>query len=264
MKENKIRNNKGVSLIVLTIILVVLVVLAGGVIVYLLNNQKTPIESLTGEQNNLFNNESAVNKNDNKIESGKVDNSSNKENKVVNSETTKNNQSTSKNNFLLEMNKQYPDTIVREISLQYSKNIIYPNQETTNNDTFSYYGGIYYYTGEKCGKLFINDKEIKIDRAIYDMEISANYSDMQAAALGATESYEYVSTLYMLFDNGTIGKITTSDIKNGNYNLTIMSQYSNVDYFIRTNPYKNGVASLLWAITKDGKAHVIDSLSAGN
>lgn len=60
----KLKENKGMTLIVLTIILAVLLVVAGGVIVYLLNNQQSVPEAPTGEQNNIVNNESTVNKNE--------------------------------------------------------------------------------------------------------------------------------------------------------------------------------------------------------
>lgn len=68
----KLKENKGMSLIVLTIILAILLVVAGGIIVYLLNNQQRIPQTLTGEQNNLVNNESVVNKNDNVAENNKV------------------------------------------------------------------------------------------------------------------------------------------------------------------------------------------------
>lgn len=60
----KLKENKGMSLIVFTIILAVLLVIAGGAIVYLLNNQQTVPQIPTGEQNNVVNNESTVNKNE--------------------------------------------------------------------------------------------------------------------------------------------------------------------------------------------------------
>ena len=52
----KLKESKGMSLIVFTIVLAVLVVLAGGVIVYLLNNpvkEKVAIQNPTGAQSNL-------------------------------------------------------------------------------------------------------------------------------------------------------------------------------------------------------------------
>ena len=56
----KLKENKGMSLIVFTIILAVLVVLAGGIIIYLLINpvkEGTTIQTPTGIQNNMNNNE---------------------------------------------------------------------------------------------------------------------------------------------------------------------------------------------------------------
>lgn len=55
----KLKENKGMSLIVFTIVLAVLVVVAGGVIVYLLNNpvkENVAIQNQTGTQNNTDNN----------------------------------------------------------------------------------------------------------------------------------------------------------------------------------------------------------------
>ena len=56
----KLKESKGMSLIVFTIILAILVVVAIGVIVYLLNNQVkegTTIQTPTELQNNMANNE---------------------------------------------------------------------------------------------------------------------------------------------------------------------------------------------------------------
>ena len=61
----KLKENKGMSLIVFTIILAVLLVVAGGAIVYLLNNQGALPKTPTGEQNNVVNN-------DNENESEKI------------------------------------------------------------------------------------------------------------------------------------------------------------------------------------------------
>lgn len=62
----KLRENKGISLIVFTIILAVLLVVAGCVIAYLLNNQENVPQAPIGEQNNVANNESTANKNEDK------------------------------------------------------------------------------------------------------------------------------------------------------------------------------------------------------
>lgn len=64
----KLKENKGMSLIVFTIILAVLLVAAGGVIVYLLNNPKVVEKTPTGEQNNVVNNESVENNSNNVID----------------------------------------------------------------------------------------------------------------------------------------------------------------------------------------------------
>jgi len=73
----KLRENKGMSLIVFTIILAVLLVVAGGVIAYLLNNPKVVEKTPTGGENNVVNNESTeTNKNENIInEENKIDTS---------------------------------------------------------------------------------------------------------------------------------------------------------------------------------------------
>lgn len=66
----KLKENKGMSLIVFTIILAVLVVVAGGVIVYLLNNpvkENVAIQNQTGTQTNNDNNEIEVDANEDKI-----------------------------------------------------------------------------------------------------------------------------------------------------------------------------------------------------
>lgn len=76
----KLKENKGMTLIVLTIILAVLVVVAGGVIVYLLNNpvkENVAIQNQTGTQTNTDNNQNRVNtnnedKNNSNVENGKL------------------------------------------------------------------------------------------------------------------------------------------------------------------------------------------------
>jgi len=76
----KLKENKGMSLIVLTIILVVLVVLAGGVIVYLLKNQETISQNAIGNNPTVNNisNEAYENKNQvdekNEVEENKSEN----------------------------------------------------------------------------------------------------------------------------------------------------------------------------------------------
>lgn len=64
----KLKENKGMSLIVFTIILAVLLVAACGVIVYLLNNPKVVEKTPTGQQNNVVNNESVENNSNNVID----------------------------------------------------------------------------------------------------------------------------------------------------------------------------------------------------
>lgn len=165
-----------------------------------------------------------------------------------------------KSNFIVEMNEKYPDSIGREFLLEYSVGNINAQEE----EKTSVFLGAYHYTGFNKGKLIIDEKEIKINSIIKDLCITANYTDMQAAANGAITSYKYISTLYILFEDGTIGKITTEDIKNGKYSVTIMPEYSNIDFFVETDPIEHGGESLLWAVTKDGKTNVVDTLSAGN
>ena len=62
----KLKENKGMSLIALTIIVSILLVVALGAIVYLLNNQGNVPQTPTGEQNNIVNNDSTANKNEDK------------------------------------------------------------------------------------------------------------------------------------------------------------------------------------------------------
>ena len=71
----KLKQSKGMSLIVFTIILAVLVVVAGGVIVYLLNNpvkENVAIQNQTGTQTNTDNNQNKVNTNVSNVENNKL------------------------------------------------------------------------------------------------------------------------------------------------------------------------------------------------
>lgn len=169
--------------------------------------------------------------------------------------------STTKNNYMEEMNKKYPDGIGELVILEYGIKGV-DNEE----DDISLHAvdAVYYYTGSNMGKLIIGGEEIKINSIIKDMCVTYNYNEMQSVNYGNEVKNECVSILYILFEDGTIGKITTDDIRNENYNITIMQEYGNVDYFIETQPIEHGGEDLLWAVTKDGKASIVDVLSAGD
>ena len=60
----KLKENKGITLLLLTIILAILLVAAVGVIIYLLNNEQSLPQTSIGKQNNIVNNDNVVNKNE--------------------------------------------------------------------------------------------------------------------------------------------------------------------------------------------------------
>lgn len=68
----KLKENKGMSLIVFTIILAVLLVVAGVAIVYLLNNPKVVEKTPTIVQSNVQNNQNVINNNTNVLEKEEI------------------------------------------------------------------------------------------------------------------------------------------------------------------------------------------------
>ena len=166
-------------------------------------------------------------------------------------------------NFLNNLNGKAMGTYGIRMTLDYEGTKILPNVENAEMEFSNFYVE-YNYTGENIGKLFINEREIDINgRIIQDMRIGTNYDWVYAESLEIGENYNFSSTLYILFEDGTIGKISTDDLKSGNYNISIMNEYKNIKHFIELQPIGSGADITLWAIDKEGNAYGIDMVVAG-
>lgn len=125
-----------------------------------------------------------------------------------------------------------------------------------------YYDGTYHYNGGNKGKLIIDNKAIKTDRIIKDIFMVSGYDGFMYDATQSSE-IEYVSKLYVLFEDGSIGKIDTNDIKNNNYQIKILEEYNNIEYFIEVGPVDSGASAYLYAVDNTGKAFSIDNTTPG-
>ena len=76
--------------------------------------------------------------------------------------------------------------------------------------------------------------------------------------------YDYSSTLYILFENGSIYKINTDDIKKNDYKLKEIKELKDIDRFVTLEPMDSGIDTLLWCIDKNGSAYKLDLVIAGN
>lgn len=116
----------------------------------------------------------------------------------------------------------------------------------------------YFYSGMHVGKLMIGDtdkelKEISCEGVIKDAKTITSYNEK-------TDTNE--STLYILFEDGTMGKISTEDIKKKNYKVTSMKEYNNVASLLETfeqfgKSINAGGYSAIFAIGEDGATKLV-------
>lgn len=95
----------------------------------------------------------------------------------------------------------------------------------------------YYYYGGNKGKLIINDTEVITDKEIRDVYLESENGYGHAynkviAYLFENCTYEYTEKLYVLYEDGTVGVITTDDIKAGNYEIKKLNEYNDISYII--------------------------------
>lgn len=247
----RLKENKGISLIVFTIVLAVLVVLAGGVIVYLLNN---PVKEQVAVQNPTS--ETGTNSSTNVEE--KNDNITNKQNAITES------------GIRIAFEMDFQSEVINE---QHN-----PQNEALDLDVCGGFYGRYYFTGENKGWVCIESSyaefekvypEIKIkpDSEIIDIKVATNYDGYWIPSHNAKlgDKYNYTSTAYFLFKDGTIGKITTEDVKNQTKKITKLTEYSNIVSLVSCNlPEYSGGDTYLYAIDDDGNIFKLDIVSSGN
>jgi len=179
----------------------------------------------------------------------------------------KNNKVNENNNYLVGLNNHYQMNMGTSLEMNYSAKLINNVNDDGSNYTdydFSSFDIVYHYTGENIGKLFISEKEINLNGGIIqDMKIGTNFYDLYFGTLEDGEEYNFVSTLYILFKDGTIGKVSTEDIKSGKYSVTIMEEYKDIVHFVEVGPVDSGADTTLWVVDKDSNVYSIDLISAG-
>ena len=147
----------------------------------------------------------------------------------------------------------------------------YNNLDSEMND---YFYGRYYIDGDICidyypvlGEDNCTEITIKTDVPVIDIGVGRNFDSYWIPTNEAQEGdvYNFTSTAYFLFKDGTIGKITTDDIKNGNYSITKLEQYTNiVSMFSCGLPENSGGSVILFAMDNNAKVYDIDMASAGD
>ena len=214
----RLKGNKGASLTEFVItILVILLVLAVAVCVYLLKNP-----ALTAQVNSSSEVKTAMTTDTKKTE-------------LIN------------NNFDI---SDTMDSYGKEVTLSYEATKI-------KNNTCTFY---YYFTGINKGKLIAFDTktqkevEIKTDKKIKNI---AGYSEsvgteFEKIKVGKTILLK--STLYILFEDGTVGKLESNKFRNNDYTITKMPEFQNEEYFIEISPINMGGGNYLFVVNTNGEA----------
>lgn len=115
------------------------------------------------------------------------------------------------------------------------------------------------------GKLYIDGKEIITDKVIKYIASGTNYDvTMFESVMEIGEEYNYTSTLYILFEDGTLGKIDTNDIKNKNYDVTILDGYENEEYFLEAEPIGFGGDTNLYVVDINGISQKVGMIISGS
>lgn len=132
------------------------------------------------------------------------------------------------------------------------------------------YNVSYFFGGRHKGKLMLGEIEeelieIKSNKIIKDISYvtnyNAEYSFDDEEQNNQSKATIYTSTLYVLFEDGTIGKIDTDNIRKKEYNVTEIKEFSNVESFVEVfhggDSINSGGTPTLYGIDNLGKAHLI-------
>ena len=127
------------------------------------------------------------------------------------------------------------------------------------NDAFEYKKGSLNIYDSKTGENHV----VELNKVIRDCYAISkfDYYDESYMSNGYTE---YISILYVLFEDGSLGKIDTNDIKNNNYSVTMLNKYVNIEYFQEVGPTMSGHGKLLYVVDKMGNAKYVDWITPGN
>lgn len=229
----KLKGNKGASLTGFVItILVILLVLAVAGCVYLLKNP-----ALTAQVNSSSEVKTAMTADIKKTE-------------LIN------------NNFDVSGSME---AYGKEVSLSYAATKTKNNDFSLNECTF-----YYYFTGINKGKLIAIDSktqkeiEVKTDKKIKNIagySVSVGY-DSESIKVGKTISLD--SILYILFEDGTVGKIEANKFENSDYTITKMPEFQNEEYFIEISPINMGGDIMLFVVNTNGEAKLVGIIANGD
>lgn len=190
----KLKESKGMSLIVFTIVLAVLVVLAGGVIVYLLNNpvkEKVAIQTPSSVQTNMSNDEKIEEKNETTSSSNVnvVDNNKGTNLVVINDE-----QNINAEGKICEYISEEGSSAEVPVEISYIVN------------------------GKNKGNLQIKYN----NKVVYNKKAEKNIIEFNRIK----DAFD--SDIFVLYEDGTVGKISISNIKNNKYDIVKVENCENV------------------------------------
>lgn len=219
----------------ISVILIILVVLLSFAIVYLIKNPK--IEYIAKEENNAI-----------------IDNS-------INNAISNDIEETERNSGV---------RIEFELGHQAE---IYENEQGNLELLISEeISGRYYIGGDIC----INNgtyedgtikmEKIKTDQQVIDIKVGSNFDGqwIYGEDVKKGDKYDFTSTAYFLFKDGTIGKISTDDIKKGNYTITKLEQYKDIISLVICNlPEGSGGATQIYAVDINNNTYEVDFVDYG-
>lgn len=137
--------------------------------------------------------------------------------------------------------------------------IDYSKSENVGNVSNFY--GFYEYKGNNKGKLIIEEKEVETNKTIKMVCACNLYSGSYWDGEKMIE--DVTSKLYILFEDGTMGVITSDDIRNNNYKITMLPNYTNIDFFIEMRGTESGLGDMLYAVDYNGKIQGVDWITEG-
>lgn len=224
----KVKENKGVGLtgFVITILVILLIISVGGC-VYLLNNpvkEKVETQNLASIQSNIANSE----KNEEE------------ENENQNINITNNNKAMDLVTINDEKNFNEEAKIYEYISEeQNSKEVPFEISYVVN--------------GKNKGKLEIKNK----NKIVYSKNIEKNIVEINRLRNG------FDSDVFILYEDGTIGKISISDMQKNKYNVIELENYENIVKIqeLVFEHENSGPDYVLVAVDNNGKTTTLDAYS---
>lgn len=170
-----------------------------------------------------------------------------------------------------EVNKNDNDGIRIEFDLKCQATAYMKEPENLDSEFSDGFNGKYYiggdiliYGGYENGTKV--DAKIKVESPIIDIKTGTNFNEywIPSSQANEGETYNFMSSAYFLFKDGTIGKISTDDIKQGNYKITKLNQYKNIMSLVScVLPEESGGDCNLYAVDNNNNIYELDKVSTG-